>query len=187
MRNILKEPFSHRYFTCINSCLVTQYNSLQSEVHDPGNTEECALKSKRYTHNLLSIPKSQNSQVFCKWAANWVVNPDLNEQKTTLLFCQSLTQLCPTLYDPMDSSMPGFPVLHHLPELAQIHVHWISDAIQPSHPLSSPFSSCLQSFSTSWSFLMSRLFTSGDQGIGASASASVLPMNIQEKPVALTI
>ena len=39
---------------------------------------------------------------------------------------------------PMDCSMPGFPVLHHLPNLAQTHVHRISDAIQPSHPLSSP-------------------------------------------------
>ena len=43
----------------------------------------------------------------------------------------------------MNCSTPGFPVLHHLPELAQIHVHWIGDDIQPSHPLSTPFSSCL--------------------------------------------
>ena len=87
MRNVLKEPFSHRYLTCISSSLVTQYNSFQSEVHDPGNTKECALKWKRQAHDLLSIPKSQNSQVVCKWAANWVVNPDLNEQKAMLLFC----------------------------------------------------------------------------------------------------
>ena len=53
-------------------------------------------------------------------------------------FCCSVTQSCPTLCDPMDSSMPGFPLLHHLLELAQTHVHWVSDAIQPSHPLSSP-------------------------------------------------
>ena len=44
----------------------------------------------------------------------------------------------PTLCDPMDYSMPGFPVLHRLPELAQIHVHWVGVVIQPSHPLSSP-------------------------------------------------
>ena len=42
------------------------------------------------------------------------------------------------LYDPMDCSTPGFPVHHQLPELAQTHVHWVGDAIQPSHPLSSP-------------------------------------------------
>ena len=50
----------------------------------------------------------------------------------------SVTQLHPTLCDPMDYSMPGFPVLHHLPELAQTHVHRVGDAIQPSHPLSFP-------------------------------------------------
>ena len=50
----------------------------------------------------------------------------------------SVTPLCPTLCDPMDSSMPGFPVHHQLPELAQTHVLRVSDAIQPSHPLSSP-------------------------------------------------
>ena len=53
-------------------------------------------------------------------------------------FCCSITQSCLTLCNPMDCSMIGFPVLHHLLELAQIHVHWVSDAIQLSHPLSSP-------------------------------------------------
>ena len=51
--------------------------------------------------------------------------------------CCSVAQSCLTLCDPMDCSMPGFPVLHHLPEFAQTHIHWVSDAIQPSHPLSS--------------------------------------------------
>ena len=50
-------------------------------------------------------------------------------------YCCSVTQLCPTLCDPMDCSTPGFPVLHHLPELAQTHVHRVGDAVQPSHPL----------------------------------------------------
>ena len=52
--------------------------------------------------------------------------------------CCSVAQLCLTLCYPMNCSMPGFPVLHHLPELAQTPVHWVGDAIQPSHPLSSP-------------------------------------------------
>ena len=52
-------------------------------------------------------------------------------------FC-SATQSCPSLCDPMDCSTPGFTVLHQLPEFAQTHVHWISDAIQPSHPVSPP-------------------------------------------------
>ena len=50
----------------------------------------------------------------------------------------SVSQMCPTLCDPMDCSMPGFPVHHQLPEFTQTHVHWAGDAIQPSHPLSSP-------------------------------------------------
>ena len=52
----------------------------------------------------------------------------------------SVTQLCPALCDPMDCSMPGFPVHHQLLELIQSHVHQVGDAIQPSHPLSSPSS-----------------------------------------------
>ena len=47
--------------------------------------------------------------------------------------------LCPTLCDPMDCCMPGFPVHYQLLELAQTHVNWVSDAIQPSHPLFFPF------------------------------------------------
>ena len=50
----------------------------------------------------------------------------------------SVAQSCLTLCDPMDCSMPGFPVHHQLPELTQTHVHRVGDAIQPSHPLSSP-------------------------------------------------
>ena len=50
----------------------------------------------------------------------------------------SVNQSCPTLCDPLDCSTPGFPVHHQLPELTQTHVYWVGDAIQPSHPLSSP-------------------------------------------------
>ena len=50
----------------------------------------------------------------------------------------SVAQSCPTLCDPMNRSTPGLPVHHQLPEFTQTHVHWVSDAIQPSHPLSSP-------------------------------------------------
>ena len=50
----------------------------------------------------------------------------------------SVIQSCATLCDPMDCSMPGLPVHHQLREFTQTHVHWVGDAIQPSHPLSSP-------------------------------------------------
>ena len=62
------------------------------------------------------------------------------EGMSLLFFFQfgSVAQLCLTLADPMDCSTPGFPVHHQLPELTQTHVHRVSDAIQTSHPLSSP-------------------------------------------------
>ena len=100
----------------------------------------------------------------------------------TLLLNQfnSVAQSCPTLCDPMDCSTPGFPVLHQLLELTQTCVHWVSDAIQPSQSSIVSFSSCLQSFLESWSLPMSWFFASGGQSTGVSASASELPMNIQD-------
>ena len=71
----------------------------------------------------------------------------------------------------MDCSTIGFPVLHHLPEFAQTHVHWANDAIQPSHPLSPPFS-CPQFFPASGSFPVCTLFASGDQFWSFSISSS---------------
>ena len=59
-------------------------------------------------------------------------------QRISTVQFSSVTRSCLTLCDPMDHSTPGFPVHHQLPELAQTHVHRVSDAIQPSHPLSSP-------------------------------------------------
>ena len=53
-------------------------------------------------------------------------------------WCYSVAKLCPTLCDPVDCSMPGSPVLHYLPEFVHTHVHWVHDAIQPSHLLSPP-------------------------------------------------
>ena len=80
----------------------------------------------------------------------------------------------------MDCSLPGFSVRYQLPELAQTHVHRVGDAIQPSHPLSSPSPALNLSQHQG-------LFTSGGLSIGAPASASVLPMNIQDWfPLGLT-
>ena len=99
----------------------------------------------------------------------------------------SVTQSCLTLCNPTDCSMPGFPVHSQLLELAQTHVHWVSDAIQPSHPLLPASPPCLQSFLASGSFLMSQFFALGGQSIRVSASASALPMNIQNWfPLGLT-
>ena len=92
----------------------------------------------------------------------------------------SIAQLCPTLCDTMNHSTSGLPVHHQLLESTQTHVHWVGDAIQPFHPLSSPSFSCPQSFPASGSFQMSQLFASVSQSIGVSASTSVLPMNTQD-------
>ena len=83
----------------------------------------------------------------------------------------SVAQSCPTLCNPMDCSMPDFPVHHQLPLNWWCHPTISSSVV--------PFS-CLQSFPASGSFQMSQFFTSGGQSIGVSTSASVLPMNIQD-------
>ena len=107
----------------------------------------------------------------------------LKTSKAVSIHCSvefsSVSQSCLTLCDPMNCSTPGFPVHHQLSELAQTHVHWVRDAIQPSHPVI-PFSSCHHSLPASGAFQMSQLFASGGQSIEASASTSVLPMNTQD-------
>ena len=96
-----------------------------------------------------------------------------------LTCCYSVAKLCLTLWEPIDCSMPESSVFHYIQEFAQIHVHWHGDAISllllPSL------------FPVSKSFPMSQLFASGGQSTGASASTSVLPMNIQNWfPLGLT-
>ena len=92
----------------------------------------------------------------------------------------SVTQSCLTLCNPTNRSTPGLPVGHQLPESTQTHVHQVGDAIQPSHPLSSPSPPAPQYFPASGSFQMSQLSASDGQRIGVSASTSVLPMNTQD-------
>ena len=94
---------------------------------------------------------------------------------------RSVTQSCPTLCDPMNRSTPGLPVHHQLPKSTQTHVHRVGDAITISSS-EIPFSSCPESFPASGSFPTSQFFSSGDQSIGVSASASVFPMIIQRSP-----
>ena len=89
----------------------------------------------------------------------------------------SVTQSCPTFCDPMDRSTSGLSIHHQLPEFTQTHVHWVSDAIQPSHPLR-PLLLLLSIFPSI------RVFSNEPalrgQSIGVSVSTSVLPMNIQD-------
>ena len=95
-----------------------------------------------------------------------------------LLQFSSVTQLCLTLYDPMDCNMLGFPVHHQLLELAQSHVHWVSDTIQPLHSLSSPS----PSFSLSQHQSLFQWVSSSHQvtKYWSFNFSIMLPMNIQD-------
>ena len=93
--------------------------------------------------------------------------------------CCSVAKSCPALWDPTNFSTPDFSIHRYLPEFDQTYVHWVSDAIQPSPLLSPPSPLALKFSPALGSFPMSQFFTSGGQSIGASASASVLAMNIQ--------
>ena len=90
--------------------------------------------------SLLQHHSSKASTLLC--SAFFIVQlsyPYMTAGKTiSSVQFSSVAQSCPTLCDPMNRSMPGLPVLHHLPEFTQTQVHRVSDAIQPSHPLSSP-------------------------------------------------
>ena len=125
-----------------------------------------------FTATLFTWAK-QNSSLIDKWIKKIYIS--------YISQFSSVAQSCLTLCDPMDCSTPGLPVHHQLPEFTQTHVHWVSDAMQPTI-LSSvdPFSSCLQSSPETGSIQMSLFFASGGQSIGVSAPASALPMNIQD-------
>ena len=105
-----------------------------------------------------------------------------HSSKALILLCSvqfsSVAQSCPTLCDPMKHSMPGLPVHHQIWEFTQTDVHWDSDAIQPSHPLSSP-SPPASKPSQHQSFSMNQFFTWGGQSTGVSASASFPPKKSQ--------
>ena len=92
------------------------------------------------------------------------------ETITTLLINYVVVQLLGHVWlcDPMDCSAPGFPVLHYLPEFAQTHIHWVSDANSTILSSVAPFSSCPQSLPASGSFPVTWLFTSSGQSIRAS-------------------
>ena len=83
---------------------------------------------------MFSVWQPVSRKRFLSWKVNESVVLISNLVVQFSLVCQP----CPTLCDPMDCSTPGLPVYHQLPKFAQTHVHRVSDAIQPSHPLSSP-------------------------------------------------
>ena len=132
----------------------------------------------------------QSSQHFTKTRSHLKKTLSLLIRKKQLLIhsCfimfSSVAQSCSSLRDTMNCSTPGLPVHHQLLQFTQTHVHWVGDAIQPSHPLSSPSPPALNLSQHQGLF---KWVSSLHQSIGVSASTSVLPMNTQDwSPLGLT-
>ena len=108
-----------------------------------GSSEKQESSRKTSISALLTTPKPLTEWI----TINWKILKEMGipDHLTCLLRnlyagqIRSVAQSCLTLCDPMNRSTPGLPVHHQLPEFTQTHVHRVSDAIQPSHPLSSPF------------------------------------------------
>ena len=135
-------------------------------------------------HHPETSPFPMTLDPACSWVVRrpillWhslVPHPDVFIAVFVAVQSLSHVRLC----NPMDCSTPGLLVHHQLLELPQTHVHRVGDVIQTISSSVIPFSSCPQSFPASGSFPMSQFFTSGGQSIGASVSASALPLNIQD-------
>ena len=147
------------------------------------------LRSSHILHWLMFYTKSTIVDITrfldSPWKTQWCHPWRSSLHCSLLLF---VAKLCPTLCNPMNCSASDSSVLHCLPDFAPTHAHWVGGAILPSHALLPPSIAFIQSFPASGSFPVSQLFISGGQRIGkASASASVLPINIQDWfPLGLT-
>ena len=108
---------------------------------------------------------------------DWWLKEKRHKSPPLLLFF-SHSVVSNSLWPPMDCSRPVFPVLHQLPKFVETHVHWVGDAIHLSRPLLSPFPLAFNL--SQHQGLFQWVFTSSGQSIRASASASVLPVNIQD-------
>ena len=127
--------------------------------------------------NLNSIPMPLRCKCYLNFREVILINKKIKGGKSFETSVQALIS-CPTLCNPMDCSTPGLPVHHQLPELAQTHVHWVGDAIQPSHPLLSPSLPAFNLSQHQGLFKWVSSFHQGGQSIGASAW--IIPMNIQD-------
>ena len=128
----------------------------------PGNLPNPGIKLRSPALQVDSLPSEPAGKPYtfiisvvflpyCKPQWKWLLGKFFSVQTTSRRFsgkeCQlllyvqfsSVGQSCMTLHNPMDHSMPGLPVHHQLPECTQTHIHWVSDTIQPSPPLLSPF------------------------------------------------
>ena len=124
-------------------------NARLEEVQDGIKIARININNLRYANDTTLMAESEEelkSLLMKVKEESEKIGLKLSIQKTKIMASgpissvqfSSVTQLCPTLCDPMNHSMPGLPVHHQLPESTQTHVHRVCDAIQPSHPLSSP-------------------------------------------------
>ena len=116
------EPTNHNYWACILQLL----KPIHPRTH--ALQQEKPLQWEAHILQLKNSPCSPQLEKAC-----------MQQQRPSTVQFSSVAQSCPTLGNPMNCSTPGVPVHHQLPEFTQTHVHRVSDAIQPSHPLSSPF------------------------------------------------
>ena len=101
----------------------------------PFNFKKWASCLKKWNSDVVLNVCHERWGNYCLWSSSPLIFVHLDSENHHF---SSVAQLCPTLCDPVDCSIPGLPVYHLLPEFTQTHVHWVGDAIQPSHPLSSP-------------------------------------------------
>ena len=112
----------------------------------PGHLPNPGIKpaSPVLTGRFFTTTPLENPKCCFHWGKKWWLCEMMKVFHNVC--CCSVAQSCLTLWDAMDCSTPGFPVLHYLQEFAQTHVHWVSDAIQPSYPLSPPSPPALNLF-----------------------------------------
>ena len=145
-----------------------------------GHSISSVLKVKKLKYAIMKEREHPGKNVwYCVKLNTLKIQPRCSQIKAVVCVCfvqfSSVAQSCPTLWDPMDCSTPSLPLHYRLPESTQTHVHWVSDAIQPSHPLSSPAPPSI--------FPSIRVYSNESallQTIGISASISVFPINIQD-------
>ena len=120
-------------FSCEKALIVTKATNnwlVESPIHFT-----CYVHKFHVKFIMTSFSSGQTATC-CFWnfpCQMWSCSKNCRDYQSV----SSAVQLCPTLCDLMDCSTPGLPVHHQLPEFTQTHVHWVSDVIQPSHPLSS--------------------------------------------------
>ena len=152
------------YWQIKSNCVYWEQDYIVGERNDVGAS--AGLRSWKSHKTFLSL----RFLVWSDWLDPIIFNLSFHS-------VSSVAQSCWTLCDPMDCSTPGFPVHHQLLELPQT---WINDAIQSSHPLSFPSPPAFSLSQHQGLFKWVQFFASGGQRIGVSASASVLPVNIQD-------